>query len=230
MPGVRPSEQRPATASSHLALMDRIYRNQRHFYDLTRRHYLFGRDRLIKGLAAKPGQHILEVGCGTARNLIRIAKHYPGTELWGIDASCEMLRTAEQAVARKKLPQIKLCHGLAEDLPELLGAEPRFNHVLFSYSLSMIAEWRIALKAAARVATADARIHLVDFGDFGGLWPPAADLLRIWLKLFHVTPRSELVFQLQHLANRRQDCSLQLLPGRYAFVLNASIGAIAELC
>jgi S-adenosylmethionine-diacylgycerolhomoserine-N-methlytransferase len=229
MPDVRQPEQRPANAPSHLLLMDRIYRNQRHFYDLTRRHYLFGRDRLIKGLAAKPGQRILEVGCGTARNLIKIAKHYPGTELCGVDASGAMLRTAEQAVARTKYTQIKLCHGLAEDVPELFAAEPPFDHVVFSYSLSMIADWEMALKAAARAANPEARIHLVDFADFGGLWPLAAGLLRSWLKLFHVTPRGELVFRLQHLANRRQDCTLDLLPGRYAFVFNASIGAIAEL-
>ena len=31
------------------ALMDRLYRRQRHFYDVTRKHYLLGRDRLIDG-------------------------------------------------------------------------------------------------------------------------------------------------------------------------------------
>jgi S-adenosylmethionine-diacylgycerolhomoserine-N-methlytransferase len=33
--------------------MDRVYRPQRHVYDLTRRPYLLGRDRLIAGLGAK---------------------------------------------------------------------------------------------------------------------------------------------------------------------------------
>ena len=219
----------PELRSTHLALMDHIYRRQRHFYDLTRRHYLFGRDRLIRGLGAKPGQRILEIGCGTARNLIRMAKHYPGTELWGIDASREMLRTAEQALARTGCTQIQLCHGLAEDVPELLAAEAPFDHVVFSYSLSMIADWEGALRAAARAANPEARVHLVDFADFGGLWPAAAGLLRFWLKLFHVTPRGELVIRLQQLANHQQDCTLDLLPGRYAFVFTASIGVIAEL-
>ncbi|HWU72526.1 MAG TPA: SAM-dependent methyltransferase, partial [Sphingomonas sp.] len=29
--------------------MDAIYRSQRHFYDLTRKYYLLGRDALIEG-------------------------------------------------------------------------------------------------------------------------------------------------------------------------------------
>ena len=57
-------------ADNHAALMDRVYRRQRHIYDFTRKYYLFGRDRLIDAMQPKPGARILEVGCGTARNLI----------------------------------------------------------------------------------------------------------------------------------------------------------------
>ena len=55
--------------SGHFALMDRIYRHQRHFYDLTRRHYLAGRDRLIAGVNAVPGDRILEALQRKSRNL-----------------------------------------------------------------------------------------------------------------------------------------------------------------
>ncbi|HEY0281515.1 MAG TPA: hypothetical protein VGC27_02700 [Rhizomicrobium sp.] len=37
-----------APVQNHAALMDEIYRHQRYVYDLTRKYYLFGRDRLIK--------------------------------------------------------------------------------------------------------------------------------------------------------------------------------------
>ena len=63
---------------AHAALMDRVYRRQRYIYDLTRRYYLFGRDKLIRELALKPGEAVVEVGCGTARNLIRIARTLSG--------------------------------------------------------------------------------------------------------------------------------------------------------
>ena len=50
------------THPSHAALMDEVYRGQRHIYDLTRKYYLFGRDTLIAGLAAKPGARVLVLG------------------------------------------------------------------------------------------------------------------------------------------------------------------------
>ena len=56
-----------ASASDH---MDRIYRYQRHLYDVTSRHFLLGRDTLISGLLPPDGGTVVEVGCGTARNLI----------------------------------------------------------------------------------------------------------------------------------------------------------------
>src|SRR5262249_2477946 len=74
--------------------MDRMYRHQRHIYDLTRSIYLRGRDRLIARLAAVPGASACEIGCGTARNLLRLHSERPDLALYGIDASAEMLRTA----------------------------------------------------------------------------------------------------------------------------------------
>ena len=49
--------------------MNRMYRRQRHIYDGTRRYYLLGRDPLIAKLKPEAGANVLEVGCGTGRNL-----------------------------------------------------------------------------------------------------------------------------------------------------------------
>ena len=137
--------------AGHAALMDRVYRHQRHFYDLTRKYYLLGRDRLVRELQAKPGETVVEIGCGTARNLIRIADAYPGVKLYGLDASAQMLRTADESIARAKLTgRIALQHGLAEDVTAgFFGLDRPFDHAIFSYSLSMIPDWRGALAAAA---------------------------------------------------------------------------------
>ena len=54
-----------ALTGGHAALMDEVYRRQRFIYDLTRKYYLFGRDKLIRELALAPGERLVEVGCGT---------------------------------------------------------------------------------------------------------------------------------------------------------------------
>ncbi len=58
--------------------MDGIYRWQRWIYDLTRKYYLLGRDRLIADLDAADGASVLEIGWGTGRNLVAAARRYPG--------------------------------------------------------------------------------------------------------------------------------------------------------
>src|ERR1700721_738184 len=50
-------------------LMDRMYRRQRHIYDLTRKFYLLGRDQMIDRLAPPPDARVLEIGGGTGANL-----------------------------------------------------------------------------------------------------------------------------------------------------------------
>jgi S-adenosylmethionine-diacylgycerolhomoserine-N-methlytransferase len=174
---------------------------------------------------------VVEIGCGTARNLIRIAERYPGVKLYGLDASAQMLRTAGDAIARAKLSgRIALRHGLAEDVtPGFFGLEGPFDHAIFSYSLSMIPDWRAALAAAASSVKPDGRVHVVDFGDQRTLWPVARRSLRAWLALFHVTPRDELLGALEAKGGGRDGYSLHVLPGRYAFVLQAAPDAVAGL-
>jgi hypothetical protein len=134
--------------AGHAVLMDRVYRHQRHVYDLTRKYYLLGRDRLVRELGARPGESIVEVGCGTARNLIRIAGTYPEVRLYGLDASAEMLRSAKDSVERASLNErIVLRHGLAEDLnPAFFGRRFRSRGVLVQPDDS---DWRGRFSAAA---------------------------------------------------------------------------------
>lgn len=202
--------------------MDRVYRNQRFFYDLTRKYYLFGRDRLIRTLNLQPGETLAEIGCGTARNLIVISRTYPGNQLYGLDASAQMLRTAEGSVSKAQLAgRISLAQGYAERLtPGLLGTGKLLNHIIFPYSLSMIPDWKGALSAAQGALGPGGRLHVVDFGDLAGLPRPAGALLKGWLRQFHVAPRESLLqaFEAAPPARARK---LEILPCRYAFLLTA---------
>ena len=73
------------------------------------------------------------------------------------------------------------------------------------------------------------RLLVVDFGDLSGLSRATATLLRIWLQLFHVQPRTELLHRAEAAIHHQQDCRLKLLFGRYAFVFEASSPALGKL-
>jgi S-adenosylmethionine-diacylgycerolhomoserine-N-methlytransferase len=174
---------------NHAALMDSIYRGQRHIYDFTRKYYLFGRDRLIAGLAPRPGATVLEIGCGTGRNLAKVAKRWPGVALHGLDLSSEMLKSAGATLNGRAA--LALGDATAFSAPTLFG-RPQFDRVILSYALSMIPDWRAAMAQAAAVLAPGGSLHLVDFGDLAGLPGPLRAGLRAWLAWFHVAARLEL--------------------------------------
>jgi S-adenosylmethionine-diacylgycerolhomoserine-N-methlytransferase len=174
--------------------MNRLYRRQRHIYNATRRYYLLGRDRLIAGLLPETGANVLEIGCGTGRNLVLAARRHRKARFFGIDVSTEMLTSAISAISRRGLTdQIRVAHGDGTGFnPERLFAIRSFDHVLISYSLSMIPDWHRVLHAAASHLKPGGRLHIVDFGDQGRLPAIIRALLRRWLALFDVTPRDDL--------------------------------------
>ena len=183
--------------------MNRMYRWQRHIYDGTRRYYLLGRDQMIAGLQPVAGASVLEIGCGTGRNLVAASRLYPDARFFGVDVSTEMLTSAISAISRRGLTKrIRVAHadGTGFD-PQTLFGVPSFDHVMISYSLSMIPDWRRVLQAAASTLKPGGRLHLVDFGSQERLPGIARGLLLRWLAVFDVTPRDDLERVLTAMAN-----------------------------
>ena len=183
--------------------MDRMYRYQRHIYDLSRKFYLLGRDRLVRDLEPGRGARVCEIGCGTGRNLVALARRYPDAHIFGIDASNEMLKTAHATIARAGLAgSIRIARCLADELDPAatFGLDAPFDAVLFSYTLSMIPDWRRAVDRAAGVLKPAGLLAVVDFSEQRGLPGWFRKALRRWLDLFEVTPRVELPRYLRTLA------------------------------
>lgn len=183
-----------SVADSHAELMDGVYHYQRHVYDLTRKYYLLGRDRLIGGLDVPAGGTVLELGCGTGRNLVQAARTYPDAHFCGLDISAEMLETASVAIGRRDLSsRVRLARGDAADFdPETLFGRDGFDRVFISYSLSMIPEWRRTVTAALAALNEGGSLHVVDFGRQERLPVWFKGALRAWLAKFHVSPRDSL--------------------------------------
>lgn len=176
-------------SAAHASAMDAQYALQRHIYDLTRKYYLLGRDRLIRQLAVPPGGSVLEVGVGTGRNLALVGRAYPQARLFGLDISAEMLKSAEKSLGgRATLARADAC---AFD-PQWHFGEAGFDRVYVSYSLSMIPDWEAALAQALSVVVPGGSLHIVDFGQQERLPRWFRAMLRGWLAKFHVTPRADL--------------------------------------
>ena len=173
----------------HAALMDSIYRGQKYIYDVTRKYYLFGRDDLIRGLDCQPGDGVLEIACGTGRNLAKVQQAYPGTRLFGIDISAEMLSSAQGKLGTKAI--LASADARQFDARAMLG-RPTFERVILSYSISMIPDWERALRHAATLVAPGGSLHVVDFGSYSARETLGARILKWWLKQFHVAPRLNL--------------------------------------
>lgn len=199
--------------------MDAIYRFQRYFYDLTRKPYLLGRDTLIRELAIPPSGTVLEIGCGTARNLLCIARRYPTARCFGIDVSNAMLRTARASIRRARAGdrvRAQFADATTFDPMPLFGVDC-FDRVVISYALSMIPDWRAVLECSARRLAPNGALHVVDFGDQAELPGWFRQGLFAWLNSFSVTPRLDLCEQLGSVARSvDQPCRFRKLYKGYA--------------
>lgn len=222
-PTASPSTQTPETASEAQTKtnMDNMYRWTRHVYDITRKYYLLGRDHLIKNLDAQDGENICEVGCGTARNLTKIAKRYPNARFYGLDASDEMLKTAVHNVEHADLENtitLRQAFSQSFDPKELFGLEKPIDKIVFSYALSIIPPWRESIDHALELLPSGGEIHIVDFGGQNRMPRFIRGILFWFLRQFHVYYKPEILRYLKQM-NRKEQGSLTIehLYRGYAF-------------
>ncbi len=182
--------------------MDSMYRWTRHVYDLSRKYYLLGRDQMIDNLNVKEGERICEVGCGTARNLIKIATKYPNDVYYGLDASEEMLKTAqtnlEQAQMKDKI-LLKQAFSQSFNPQSLFDLKEPLDKIIFSYALSIIPPWPESLDHALELLPSGGQIHIVDFGSQSELPKFFRKFLFWWLKKFHVYYKPEILSYLKRM-------------------------------
>ena len=201
--------------------MNRMYRHQRFFYDLTRKYYLLGRDRLLREMKITDGENVLEIGCGTARNLIILAKKHGGAHFFGLDASSEMLRTAERKINANHLENVTLKTALADDFTynDTFGLTNKFDACFFSYALSIIPTWKQSLETALENLKSEKSIYIVDFYDQKNLPVWFQKTMKGWLKQFHVKYPKELIPFLENM-ERDGFGKLRVTPlyRRYSFI------------
>ncbi len=189
--------------------IERYYKFHARIYDATRWSFLFGRTAILRKAAAAGAQpkRILEVGCGTGKNLVNLVKRFPEASVSGLDLSEAMLKVAKSKVG----DSVKLIQR-AYDAPISAG-EP-FDLILFSYALSM---FNPGFEAAIEAAHADLApggfIAVVDFHQAGFRF------FERWMAVNHVRMQAQLQPKLQSLFEPKVDqvCRAYLGVWKYLF-------------
>jgi S-adenosylmethionine-diacylgycerolhomoserine-N-methlytransferase len=177
-----------ASAESEQALA-RYYRFHARIYDATRWSFLFGRAGLMERVAAlREPAAILEIGCGTGRNLAQLARRFPNARLTGLDLSADMLTRARRTLE----PFGERITLLQQAYAQPLDAAPRFDLIALSYCLSMINPGYDQVIASARQdLLPNGLIAVVDFHDSD--WPA----FRRWMGANHVRMDAHLLPELR---------------------------------
>lgn len=210
------SIENPAWERSQI---ERYYRLHAWIYDLTRWTFLRGREEMMHRAAAQcHPQRILEVGCGTGKNLLHLGHLFPEARLWGLDLSPHML-----ARARKKLRGLRARTTLIEAAYDRPVAPGHFDLVVFSYALSMFNPgWDAALLTACQDLSADGAIAVVDFHD------SSSKRFRQWMNLNHVRLNSHLLPRLEDLFLSGEWSVRPVCGGLWSFFL--FLGRNARIC
>lgn len=162
-----------------LAELEKFYKIHSDFYDVTRRFFLFDRQKAIELLEIKDGDKILDLACGTGLNTPLILRKNKDVEIIGIDFSQSMLEKAKQ-----KFPLIRF---IQSDVAAYQFSE-KFDKIISTYSISMIDEWQKTLLNAKNALKRDGVLVILDFYCWHGLIKFFYPIFKWWLKRHGVNP------------------------------------------
>ena len=126
------------------------------------------RTRLLDQVAPKPGETIIDLGCGTGSFAMSLAQRAPGARIIGVDPDGDILRRA-QAKAEAAGQDIRFVEGFARDVAAIFGdgvADTVVSSLVF-HQLPM-EEKRRGLAAALRALNPGGTLHIADYGRQAG--------------------------------------------------------------
>jgi len=142
------------------------------FYDLVARWLTpeakFKR-RLVEQAGIRPGNRVLDVGCGTGTLAVLIKQAHAEAVVFGLDADPDVLDIASGKAARAGT-EIEFQLGFADRMPY---ADSSFDRVFSSMMLHHFkaGEKRRVLAEISRVLRPDGELHVADFGRDNKLMP-----------------------------------------------------------
>ena len=135
------------------------------YYDFVTNFMMLGhagmlRNMTVDGAAIKPGDSVLDVGCGTGEVTLRAKKRAGNGDVYGIDPAPEMVEVARKKAARKNL-EIDFRVGVIEALPfpdsslDVVTSSLMMHHLPDELKKRGLAEIYRVLKPGGRLLIAD---------------------------------------------------------------------------
>jgi len=131
---------------------------------LTMRERRFKR-RLLEQAAIRPGQRVLDLGCGTGTLAILVKQATPAAEVVGLDGDPKILEQA-RAKAERASTDIRFDHGYSTELPYEDASFDRVLSTLFFHHLTTGDKRRTA-REIKRVLRPGGELHVADFTNPG---------------------------------------------------------------
>lgn len=145
----------------------KLYRKRAKRYDLSANlYYLMGfreyayRKKAVRALELKPGDTVVEIGCGTGLNLSLLQKAVgPSGKIIGVDLTGEMLDRARKRIDGKGWTKVELvrCDAASFRFPENLGG------VLSTFAITLIPEFDQIIRNGAESLSPGKKFVILDF-------------------------------------------------------------------
>lgn len=141
------------------------------------------KDRLVAQIDLRPGQRVLDIGCGTGTLAIRMKRTQPAAAVVGLDGDPVVLNVARRKAANDGV-DVTWDLGMAQDLPY---PDEAFDAVVTSLMLHHLTPERKgqALREVCRVLRPGGSFHAADFG------PPQNRLMRSLAKISELLEHTE---------------------------------------
>jgi len=151
-----------------------LYRKRAGNYDISANlYYLLGfreakyRTMAVDALAVRPGDHVIEIGCGTGLNFRYVIEQIGATgRLTGVDLTDAMLAQASERVRRNNWTNVDLVRTDAAQyaFPENVAG------VISSFAITLIPEFDTIIGKAAAALRPNGRLVILDLKKPDG-WP-----------------------------------------------------------
>lgn len=145
-------------SGNHAADLDAFYGPQAAAYDRFRERLLPGRAAFMQSLPLQPGMRVIDFGAGTGHHWTGVPQSLAGLEsLELVDLCAPLLAVARERYTQ--LARVRIVHADAQ----AWRAQAPADLVLFSYSLSMMPDWRAALANACANLKPGGLLAVIDF-------------------------------------------------------------------